>query len=219
MVRPERLINEYLSLILEANKNINLTGITSEKDAYLLHVEDSLAALEEFNCAPTGLYVDLGSGAGFPGVPLSIRTGRETLLVDSSKKKMLKVDSILRQLDLYPQIKTCSERIETLAKEMPNGFSVATARALSQLASLLELASPLLEKGGLLICYKAQISPDETKQAQNIESLVGMRLISERKFMLSDGNTHRNILVFEKYDEPQIVLPRRLGMAQKHPLS
>ena len=87
------LMQRYLDSILEANKVTNLTRITDGEQARLLHIEDSLVGLPEVNEAPTGLYGDLGSGGGFPGVPLALATGRKTLLVDSVKKKMAIVQS------------------------------------------------------------------------------------------------------------------------------
>ena len=141
------LIDRYLDLILEANKTTNLTRIDSKEKAQLLHVEDSLVALPEINEAPEGLYGDLGTGGGFPGVPVAIMTGREAVLVDSVKKKVAIVDKAVESLGLSDQISTFSGRIEDLACERPRQFSVLTARALSQLPSLLELASPLLKEG------------------------------------------------------------------------
>ena len=93
-----------------------------------------------------------------------------------------------------------------------------TARALARLGALLELSSPLLKKGGRLVCYKAQLSDEELCEARAIEDLVGMRLLSQRDILLSDGETHRKILVFEKTGKPRLKLPRRVGLAQKVPL-
>lgn len=98
------LMQRYLDSILEANKVTNLTRITDGEQACLLHVEDSLVGLPEVNEAPAGLYGDLGSGGGFPGVPLALATGRKTLLVDSVKKKMAIVQSALDDLSLSEQI-------------------------------------------------------------------------------------------------------------------
>ncbi len=214
----DELIEQYLSLILEANKNVNLTGIDSLEQARLLHVEDSLTALPEIQNAPEGAYVDMGSGGGFPGVPVAIKTSRQTQLVDSSHKKMDVVDAILYQLNLSSQIKTYAGRVEDLAREKPENFSVATARALAQLVSLLELASPLLKRHGLLVCYKAHVDQSEMDRALVAEDLVGMKLVSNRKIFLSDGQTPREIFVFEKCNDPKINLPRRNGFAQKKPL-
>ena len=185
----KQLIDRYMEQVLEVNKTLNLTRIEDSEHARLLHIEDSLAGLDELNQAPEGRYVDLGSGGGFPGVPLGIVSGRQTLLVDSVKKKM------------------AAER-----------FSVATARALAKLSVLMELSSPLLKKGGALICYKAQLSDEELDNALRLQSYLGMKLKSDRDFLLSDNETHRRIIVFEKVKQPGLKLPRRVGLAQKKPL-
>lgn len=212
------LMQRYLDSILEANKVTNLTRITDGEQARLLHIEDSLVGLPEVNEAPTGLYGDLGSGGGFPGVPLALATGRKTLLVDSVKKKMATVQSALDDLSLSEQISTSSERIEDLPLEYKEKFAVLTARALSKLVSLIELASPLLKNGGRLVCYKAQLSSEELEEALAVQDLVGMKMISQREICLSDGETTRTIVVFEKIGKSRIKLPRRIGLAQKQPL-
>lgn len=212
------LMQRYLDSILEANKVTNLTRITDGEQARLLHIEDSLVGLPEVNEAPTGLYGDLGSGGGFPGVPLALATGRKTLLVESVKKKMAIVQSALDDLSLSEQISTSSERIEDLPLEYKEKFAVLTARALSKLVSLIELASPLLKKGGRLVCYKAQLSSEELEEALAVQDLVGMKMISQREICLSDGETTRTIVVFEKIGKSRIKLPRRIGLAQKQPL-
>ena len=198
------LMQCYLASILEANKVTNLTRITDGEQARLLHIEDSLVGLPEVNEAPDG--------------PLALATGRTTLLVDSVKKKMAIVQSVLDDLSLSEQIFTSSERIEDLPLEYKEKFAVLTARALSKLVSLIELASPLLKKGGRLVCYKAQLSSEELDEALAVQDLVGMRMISQREICLSDGETMRTIVVFEKVGKSRIKLPRRIGLAQKQPL-
>jgi len=213
------LIERHLALVLQANKQTNLTRITSFEEGLLLHVEDSLAGLPELGKAPNGLYADLGTGAGFPGIPLAIASGRQTLLVDSVHKKTAVLDSIVAELGIQGQVCTYTGRIEQLSREEEEGFAVLTTRALASLASLIELASPLLPLSGQLICYKAKIDEAELENAERLKDKVGMRLASDRGFLLSDGQTTRRILVFEKYRHPAIRLPRREGMAQKRPYS
>ena len=208
-------MRKYLEKVLEANESINLTRVTDNQDAILLHLEDSLAVLEEFSKAPDGLYGDLGSGGGFPGVPLALATGRKTILIDSVKKKMTTVSTILASMNLDDLISTNDLRIEELAHEMPEAFSVLTARALTSLPSLLELASPLLKQGGQLIALK---SKEENKfDNPSLENKLGMRCVSKRDYYLSDDESYRTVYVFEKYKQPEVTLPRRVGMAQKRP--
>ena len=214
----DELISLYLDLILETNKTVNLTRIDSLDQARILHIEDSLSALPEINSAPQGLYGDLGTGGGFPGVPVAVKTGRDAILVDSVKKKAAAIEEAVLKLSLSNQIKIYPGRIEDLALEKKSSFAVLTARALSQLPSLLELSSPLLIKGGRLVCYKAHLSDDELNHAKSLEGILGMKLISIRSLTLSDGVTYREIVAFEKTAKPKIKLPRRVGMAQKSPL-
>lgn len=212
------LIERYLELILEVNKTLNLTRIEDSQEARLLHIEDSLSGSKELEAAPDGLYGDLGSGGGFPGVPLAIASGRQTLLVDSVKKKMAAVASVIDELGLSAQIGTYNGRIEDLAIDQPGQFSALTARALSRVSVLMELASPLLNNGGHLICYKAQLSDEELDHALSLQKYLGMKLVSDRSFFLSDNETARRIVVFEKYKDAGLKLPRRVGLAQKKPL-
>ncbi len=212
------LISQYLDEILKINEKINLTRIIEKEEAELLHIEDSLSVLDELNKAPDGLYGDLGSGGGFPGVPLAIASRRQTILIDSVQKKMKAVEEILSLLNLNSQITTSGERIEDLGITKREAFSVLTARALSKLGVLLELASPLLKNNGHLICLKAHIEKEEIDHAISLEAKTGMKLIHTRELTLTDGKTHREIFVFQKIKEPSIKLPRRVGMAQKKPL-
>lgn len=216
-VQQKTLLDKHLSLVIEENKVTNLTRIVDWESAQVLHVEDSLAGLPEVNEAMEGPYLDMGSGAGFPGIPLAIMTGRETLLADSVGKKTRALDSFAEALGISGIVSTYHGRIEDLALHRPNYFSLVTARALSSLASLLELASPLLAKGGSLVCYKTQSESDELDHAKAIAQKLGMEFVSSRGFVLSDGETNRAIIVFRKRCNPSMRLPRRVGMAQKKP--
>ena len=217
-MQHEALIDHYLLKILEANETTNLTRISSLEEARKLHIEDSLAGLQELQQAPQGLYGDLGTGGGFPGVPLAIESGRKTMLVDSVRKKMAIVESILSDMGLNDSISTYSGRIEDLANEHPQSFTALTARALSKLSVLMELASPLLSKNGLLICYKANVQDEEWDHALSLQDKLGLSLFSDRTLTLSDGETLRRIICFEKIGKPKMKLPRRVGLAQKKPL-
>ena len=216
--KQQDLINKHLHLIIEANKTTNLTRIDSVEDGLLLHVEDSLAGFEFVNAAPSGLYGDLGTGGGFPGIPLAVLTGRPTLLVDSVGKKTKVLDGVLQQLGLQETVQTYHGRIEDLAVEKKGRFSVLSARALAKTSVLMELASPCLRQGGLLVCYKANVSEDELNHARDLQKKLAMYLVEDKSFLLSDNTTHRRILVFKKEGKPKLSLPRKVGMAQKKPL-
>ncbi len=216
-IEQQKLLDLHLELVIQENKRTNLTRITDPKSARVLHIEDSLVGLEELNSAPQGLYLDMGTGAGYPGIPLAIVTQRKTVLADSVSKKISALNRIIQQLGLTGYVETYQGRLEELAVSRPGCFSAITARALSNLSSLLELAAPLLGVGGYLIAYKSSDIEDELKHAQDVSYLFGLHFVLRRDVVLSDGNTRRSIIVFQKKSEPEIQLPRRVGMAQKKP--
>lgn len=211
------LLLKHLSLVIEENKVTNLTRIDSVESGRLLHIEDSLAAVPECLDAPQGPVADLGTGGGFPGIPLAVATGRSVDLVDSVGKKTKALDRIIEKLGLSATVRTYNGRIEELALDRPEHYALVTARALTALPSLIELASPLLMPGGRLVALKSTDICDERSWARAIEEKVGMREVSLRTFTLSDGVTERSIIVYEKAGTPSVKLPRRPGMAQKRP--
>lgn len=197
-IEQRKLLDLHLELVLKENERSNLTRIVDWQQGQLLHIEDSLVGLQEFEDAPSGRAADLGSGGGFPGIPLAIVSGRPIMLVDSVAKKTTALDRMIEELGLEGQVSTYTGRSEELALEMPESFAVITARALSSLPSLLELAVPLLSLGGQLICYKAAVEAEELEQAAGLEEKLGMKLVSLRTTQLSDNETNRTILVYEK---------------------
>ncbi|MED9873054.1 MAG: 16S rRNA (guanine(527)-N(7))-methyltransferase RsmG [Eggerthellaceae bacterium] len=216
-VEQRKLLDLHLQLVIEENKITNLTRIIDWDSAQILHIEDSLVGLPEIQGAPSGRYLDMGTGAGFPGIPIAIMTGRETVLADSVGKKTKALDRIINALNIASYVSTYNGRIEELSVISPESFSVISARALSSLASLLELSSPLLKKNGYLVCYKSQDVDEELEHAKSIADKLGFEYVSKRDALLSDGITERSIIVFEKIHEPLVALPRRVGMAQKKP--
>lgn len=209
------LLKRHLELVIEANKTTNITRISTWDEGMLLHVEDSLVGLPEIEEAPEGRLVDIGSGAGYPGIPLAIESGRATLLADSVGKKTAILASMVEELGL-DNVEVYTGRIEDLAREKAGVFAVVTARALAQLSVLMELASPLLQDGGRLVCYKANVSDEELQHALSLQERLGMSLVSDRAVEL--GDACRRIISFEKSGRPQINLPRKTGMTQKRPL-
>ena len=212
------LIMKHLALVIETNKTLNLTRIDTVESGMLLHIEDSLSALPEISAVKEGPYIDLGSGGGYPGIPLAIATKRQTVLLDARQKKAEALTTMIGELGLSDQITAEHDRIEHYALTHKNRYSLVTARALAKLSVLLEFASPLLSMGGSLVCYKAQIDEDEYSHAQKVEKQTGMRIISRRNFVLSDDETKRCIVVAIKERKPSVSLPRHDGYAQKKPL-
>ena len=123
----EDLLKRHLELVIEANKTTNITRISTWDEGMLLHVQDSLVGLPELREAPEGRMVDIGSGAGYPGIPLAIESGRSTLLADSVGKKTTILASMVQTLGL-DNVDVYTGRIEDLAREEPASFAAVTAR-------------------------------------------------------------------------------------------
>lgn len=216
--RQASLLIHHLHLVIEKNKVMNLTRITEPEDAITLHVVDSLLPLA---CHTSLLgsesrYVDIGTGAGFPGIPLGIMTGAQGTLIDSVGKKVSAVNEFIGHLGLS-NIRARHIRAEDLARENEL-FDAVFARAVAQSNVLVEYAAPLLSNGGHCVLEKANISTDELDAAKRAARICGLSLVSRETFELPRSHGHREIIVFEKRSKPQIKLPRRTGEAKQSPL-
>ena len=214
----KELLLKHLHLVIEKNKVINLTRITSIEEAIVLHIEDSLSIYKQFSQIK-GEFIDLGTGAGYPGIPLAIISEKKGTLLDSVKKKALCVQEFTNMLSLNRQLNVINLRSEELAAEKKCSYSVAVARAVTQLVSLMELSSPLLKDGGLLLAMKGNCSIEEETSATKAEKITGLSLIDKEKFFIGKENIHRSLYIFKKTSKPTIKLPRRNGMAERKPLA
>ena len=212
----EKLLT-FLDLVIEKNKVLNLTRITSYEEAIILHLEDSLSIFNEFG-QTTGKFLDIGTGAGFPGIPLGITTGRKGTLLDSVKKKVIAVDEFIKQLGMEDQLDATGLRSEELAQQVGAKYGVVTARAVSSLPAVEELAAPLLIKGGKLIAMRGIDTQEDIDQAKKAAKILGLKLVDRREFTIGGGEFTRSVCVFEKVGKPQIKLPRHPGYASKKPL-
>jgi 16S rRNA (guanine527-N7)-methyltransferase len=213
------LLKAHLDYVLRQNESVNLTAIREKERAYIAHIEDSLTALPELEAAPPGTMVDMGTGGGFPGIPLSVVTGKNCVLVEATAKKAQILKDFVQAQGLEGQIAVQPLRIEELARQEGGIYAVATARALSSLPSLMELASPLLQEGGMLIAYKGRLEPEEVKRARTLEGILGMQVMGVRKLTLSDKISTRTLVSIQKVAQATRPLPRRNGQAQRHPLA
>ena len=218
-VLPVKALLQYLDGIMESNSKLNLTRITSPEAAIRLHVVDSLIALPEILAAPPGTLLDIGTGGGFPGVPLCISANRDGVLLDSVGKKARAVNHVLLSMGYTQGIVALPERAEDHAMHHRSGYAVVTARAVSELPALVELSAPLLVEGGRLVALKGAPEPEELRRARQVAALVGMVETSTRHITLPDGDEKRCIVVYERRGKPITRLPRRPGAAQNAPLA
>lgn len=215
--RQAVLLVRHLEQVREENERTNLTRIMDWDEALVLHVLDSLL-LVPFVLTGCSSILDIGSGAGFPGMPLAIATGVRTTLTDAVGKKTSALRRMAEALDLGSQIEVLHTRIEDLARERPESFSLVTARAVSSIDVLIEYAAPLLEVNGSLLVTKGPKEELTDEQYEKVLDLCGMCHVSRETFELPHGLGTRVITRADKVREARIPLPRRAGMALKRPL-
>jgi 16S rRNA (guanine527-N7)-methyltransferase len=211
-----KLLTLHAQRVLEVNAVMNLTAIT-EAEFVPLHILDSLSALEPLMNEPLGAFADLGSGAGYPGIPLAAVSGRPVALVESVRKKAAFLEEVCREMRLEATVHPI--RAEELALTSEGAFGAVVARALSSLPSLVELAAPLLANRGALICMKGKPDAEELARGDAAAALCGMTRESILRVTVPRVEGERTIVVFRKTGEPSTRLPRRTGLAQRQPLT
>ena len=205
-------LEAYYDAVVEANKEFNLTSITGKDEFVVKHLIDSLAGV---SFIPEGAtLIDVGSGGGFPSFPIaSARRDVQVTALDSTAKKMNFVGGTARFLGVK-NLKTISGRAEEM-KDLFERFDTVTARAVSALPILLEICSPLIKVGGIMIAYKTDES--ELEVSKNALKTLNMTHKKSFSFNLPNGD-RRCILVFEKTSSTPKQYPRQYGQIKKRPL-
>lgn len=207
---------KYLLYVMQANDSMNLTRIDTVDDGLVLHIVDSLI-FTSYCDFTSGLFLDMGTGAGFPGIPFHLMTGLDGILLDSVAKKLNIVETISTELGITGL--TCvHDRVESFPTSSAQRFDVVLARAVASLPVLVEYASPCLPIGGQLVVSKGRPTSDERSHGDAAASICGFELAVNEELELPEGYGHRTMLVYEKIREPAIKLPRAIGQAKKHPL-
>jgi 16S rRNA (guanine527-N7)-methyltransferase len=209
------LLVRHARAVFEANASFNLTRITTAEEFIRLHIVDSLLPWTLLPFAAPA--VDIGSGAGFPGVPTSIVHGGQLRLCESVGKKARFLESCVGDLGLECDV-FCG-RAEELALLEPQAADLVVARAVSSIASLVELAAPLLATGGRLIALKGDPNPEELAAGERAAAVCGMQRSTVLPYTLPEGGERRTLVVYERVGRPAVRLPRRAGLAQHSPLS
>lgn len=215
------LMLRHLDLVVEKNRVMNLTRIVDPQDAIIRHLVDSLLLVPTVKGVCTSHsteFVDIGTGAGFPGVPLCIATGFKGTLIDSVGKKARAVEEFIGELGLSERSLALPMRAEELARMRFETYRLVVARAVADFGVLVEYASPLLEHGGHLIVSKAHISPEELERGKKTGDIVGLEYVSRETYELPLDRGHREILCMQKTSKSKRKLPRSNGLAKSKPL-
>lgn len=209
---------KFMNLLLEWNEKMNLTAITDPKDIILKHFIDSITIKKYLN--NVNKVLDMGSGAGFPGIPLKIVTSDiEFTLVDSLNKRIIFLDEVCKQLELN-KISNIHSRAEELAKNLNyrEQYDVVTSRAVARLTSLVEYMLPFAKVGGNCICMKGSNVEEELNEAKNAIKILGGNIEKVDKFLLPKTDIERNIVIIKKIKNTPSKYPRKPGTATKQPI-
>ena len=217
LVEIEKLY-KFMYLLLEWNEKINLTAITEPEDIILKHFVDSITIKKYIKSENKVL--DMGTGAGFPGIPLKIISSDTNFtLVDSLNKRIIFLNEVCDKLKL-DKIENIHSRAEELAKNKKyrEQYGIVTSRAVARLASLVEYMLPFVKVGGRCICMKGSNVDEELTEAKKAINILGGEIEKVDKFLLPNSDIERNIVIIKKIKNTSSKYPRKPGTATKQPI-
>ncbi|MBR0427882.1 MAG: 16S rRNA (guanine(527)-N(7))-methyltransferase RsmG [Clostridia bacterium] len=209
---------KYMNLLLDWNEKINLTAITEINDVILKHFIDSMTVLKYIEKEKS--IIDVGTGAGFPGIPIAImdKTKRITLL-DSLNKRINFLNEVSHELNIN-NIETIHGRAEELGqnKKYREIYDIAVSRAVANMTTLSEYLIPFVKVGGICICMKGPDIQQEMEQAKFAIKELGGEILNIEEFVLPDSDIERNIAIIKKIKQTPSKYPRKSGMPSKMPI-
>lgn len=212
---------QYMDLILEKNQHINLTAVKDRDEALQKHIADSLSCdlMEEYESAEN--IVDIGTGAGFPGVPLAITSpDKNFTLIDSLNKRLRIIDELTEIVGIL-NVKTLHARAEEIGRseDYRESFDICVSRAVASLNVLCEWCLPLVKKGGYFIAYKGENVSRETEDAEKAIKVLGGRIIETRTIQSEDDSISGHVLlIIKKVNNTPSKYPRNGGITKKSPI-
>lgn len=211
---------KYREILVEYNKNMNLTGITEQREVYIKHFLDSVAIFKDGYIMDGLSVIDVGTGAGFPGIPYKICNPTIKLtLLDSLNKRINFLKDVCTNIG-FDDVEFVHGRAEDFGQneDFREKFDIATARAVANLPVLLELCIPFVKVGGFFICLKGPNAENEVEEAKNAMNILDVKLVENIEVSLPDEELKHRILVFKKIKETLGKYPRKAGKLSKKPL-
>lgn len=213
----KEMLLKYASLLVEENNKYNLTALISDEEIVEKHFYDSLI-LDKFIKLNGGNVLDIGTGAGFPGIPLAIKYPNTNFyLLEASKKKCNFLDLVVKNLNLF-NVKIINERCENLDKKYFNYFDFIVTRAVSELRIILELAIPFLKVNGYFLPYKGINYKEEVLKANNTLKILNSSLFDTKQYLLPLSKQERYILMIAKTKNIDPKYPRNYNLIKRKPL-
>lgn len=212
---------KFYELLIEWNKVMNLTGITEFEEVLQKHFIDSLAIQKVTDMGETDTVIDVGTGAGFPGIPLKIAFPHlKITLLDSLQKRIRFLDEVVQTLNLRG-VTTIHGRAEEYArrKEHREKYQICVSRAVANLSSLAEYCLPFVKKGGYFISYKSGNIEEELSRSENAVKILGGEIENTVYFQLPGSDIERSFVLIKKKENTPGKYPRKAGIPAKEPLN
>jgi len=210
----------YYEMLVEWNEFMNLTAITEYDEVMKKHFIDSISLIKAYDVTKSASVIDVGTGAGFPGLALKIAyPNLQVTLLDSLNKRIQFLNEVISKLGLEG-VETIHGRAEDFAKpgKLREKYDLCVSRAVANLSTLSEYCLPFVKVGGQFISYKSEKITEEMSAAGNAIRLLGGKVVNQVEFQLPDSDIYRNLFVIEKVKQTAKKYPRKAGLPGKEPL-
>lgn len=209
---------EYYNFLIEENEKYNLTSIVDIEEVMVKHFEDSIAMKDYIDMNNIKTLCDVGSGAGFPAIPIKICFPHiHVTIIEPTQKRVKFLEMLIKRLNLK-DVTLINARAEDVAKELQEKFDICTARAVANTSILLELLVKMVKVNGKIVLYKGEKGLEEVKEAKNATEVLNLELENIYNYQLSNNFGNRCIIEYLKRKSTKDKYPRRYAEIKKKPL-